>query len=165
MDIRWHRWVYGWKLHLASVVADVGIPLAAKLTVANTDDGEVACELLTELPGDTHYLLGDQHYNREPLRGACHQREIELITSQPGKYPHTGFGVEVRRLFHKLRSLAMENLNEHFKAIFDLHADVPTKGEMATQRFALGAVFVYQLAIRRQNIYDQPSIRQDVDEI
>lgn len=143
----WHGWVYGWKLHLASVVADVWIPLAAKLTVANTDDGEVACELLGEVPGEVHYLLGDQHYNREPLREDCYLRGIELVTSQPGKYPHSGSGVEVRRVFHKLRSLAMENLNEHFKAIFDVHGGVPTKGETPTARFALGAVFVYQLAV------------------
>jgi hypothetical protein len=54
--------------------------------------------------------------------------------------------VEVRRIFHKLRSIAMENFNEHFKGIFDGHGQVPTKGLIATQRFALGAVFVYQLA-------------------
>ncbi len=28
----WHGWVYGWKLHLVSVVASVWIPLAADLT-------------------------------------------------------------------------------------------------------------------------------------
>lgn len=143
----WHGWVYGWKLHLASAVADAWIPLAAKLTVANTDDGEVAGELLPEVAGEVRYVLGDQHYNRDPLRKACHQRGIELVTSQPGKYPHTDAGVDVRRVFHKLRSLAIENLNEHLKAIFDVHGAVPTKGEIATARFALGAVFVYQLAI------------------
>jgi hypothetical protein len=56
-------------------------------------------------------------------------------------------GSRVRRIFHKLRSLAMENFNEHFKGIFDGHGQVPTKGLLATQRFALGAIFVYQLAL------------------
>ena len=143
----WHGWVYGWKLHLASVVAEVWLPLAAKLTVANTDDGEIGYELLPEIPGEVHYVLGDQHYHRDLLEQACHQRGIELVTSQPGKYPHNDIGVEVRRVFHKLRSLAMENLNEHLKAIFEVHGAVPTKGAMATTRFALGAVLVYQLSV------------------
>jgi hypothetical protein len=54
---------------------------------------------------------------------------------------------EVRRVFHKLRSLSLENFHEHFKGIFDGHGQVPTKGLLATQRFALGAIFVYQLAL------------------
>jgi hypothetical protein len=41
----------------------------------------------------------------------------------------------------------MENFNEHFKGIFDGHGQVPTKGLLATQRFALGAIFVYQMAL------------------
>jgi len=55
--------------------------------------------------------------------------------------------VEVRRFFHELRSRAIENFNEHFKGIFDGHAQVPTRGLVNTQRFALGAIFVYQLAV------------------
>jgi hypothetical protein len=50
-------------------------------------------------------------------------------------------------VLHKLRSLALENLNEHIKSIFDGHGQVPTKGLTASKRFALGAVFVYQLAL------------------
>jgi hypothetical protein len=46
-----------------------------------------------------------------------------------------------------LRSRAIENFNEHFKGIFDSHGQVPTKGLVNTQRFALGAIFVYQLAL------------------
>ena len=33
------------------------------------------------------------------------------------------------------------------KAIFEVHGQVPTRGLIDTQRFALGAVFVYQLAL------------------
>jgi len=143
----WHGWVYGWKLHLASVVAGVWLPLAAQLTVANTDDGEVARQLLVEVPYEVRFILGDQHYNRDELRADCHLRDCSLVTSQPGKYPHTDEGVEVRRIFHKLRSVAMENFNEHFKGIFAAHGPVPTKGKVATSRFALGAIFVYQLAL------------------
>ena len=143
----WHGWVYGWKLHLASVVAAVWIPLAAGLTPANADDGEVARDLLPEVPYEARFVLGDQHYHRDELRADCHLRGCDLVTSQPGKYPHTDLGVEVRRIFHKLRSLAIENFNEHFKGIFEAHGPVPTKGKAATARFALGAVLVYQLAL------------------
>ena len=44
-------------------------------------------------------------------------------------------------------SYAIENYDEHFKGIFDAHGQVPTKGLRNTQRFALGAIFVYQLAL------------------
>jgi hypothetical protein len=53
----------------------------------------------------------------------------------------------VRRIFHLLRHRAIENLNGHFKALFDAYGSVPTKGEADTARFALGAVLVYQMAL------------------
>ncbi|MBE7553659.1 MAG: hypothetical protein HS126_21535 [Anaerolineales bacterium] len=34
-----------------------------------------------------------------------------------GPYPHRDDGVEVRRILHKTRSLAIENFNEQFKSI------------------------------------------------
>jgi hypothetical protein len=57
----------------------------------------------------------------------------------------------VRRLLHELRSRAIENLNEQFKGIFDVHCQVPTRGLVNTRRFALGAVFVYQLTLWYRN--------------
>jgi len=41
----------------------------------------------------------------------------------------------------------MENFNEHFKGIFDGRGQVPTKGLLATLRFSLEAIFVYQLVV------------------
>ena len=143
----WHGWVYGWKLHVVSVVAAVWIPLAADLTPANTADNEAAPALIQELAPELRFLLGDRHYNAPNVREVCEQRDYILVTSQYGRYPHTDPGVEVRRVFHKLRSLAIENFNEHFKGIFDGHGQVPTKGLVNTRRFALGAIFVYQLAL------------------
>jgi hypothetical protein len=70
-----------------------------------------------------------------------------VVASQPGKYPHRDAGVEVRRLFHQLRSRAIENFNGQFKGIFEAYGQVPTKGLVNTQRFVLGAVFLYQLAL------------------
>jgi hypothetical protein len=143
----WHGWVYGWKLHVASVVAAVWIPLSAQLTSANVADNEIAPALIYELPPEAHFILGDLHYNAPNVQAVCEQTGRILVTTQYGPYPHTDPGVEVRRIFHKLRSLAIENFNQHFKGIFDGHGQVPTKGLLNTQRFALGAIFVYQLAL------------------
>src|SRR5262245_42580758 len=59
----WHGWVYGWKLHLATVVAAVWIPVAARLTAANRADNEVAPALIRDLPPEARLVLGDTHYN------------------------------------------------------------------------------------------------------
>ncbi len=143
----WHGWVYGWKLHVVSVVAGVWFPIAAVLTPANVADSDPAPALLREVPAEVRFVLGDRHYNTPELAANCEQANRLLVTTRYGRYPHTDDGVEVRRIFHKLRSITMENFNEHFKGIFDGHGQVPTKGLLATQRFALGAIFVYQLAL------------------
>jgi hypothetical protein len=144
----WHGWVYGWKLHLACTVAGVWIPLAARLTPANASDNQIAPLLIEELPDEARFVLGDTHYNAQNVREACLAGEMFLVASgRGGPYPHTDAGVEVRRILHRLRHVAIENLNEHFKALFEVHGSVPTRGRLDTARFALGAVFVYQLAL------------------
>ena len=144
----WHGWVYGWKLHLAVSVAAVWIPLAARLTSANESDNNLAPALIEELPLEPDlFVLGDLQYNAPNVLQACQHKRRTLVTTQYGPYPHTDDGVNVRRVFHQLRHRAIENFNEQFKAIFDAHGQVPTKGLINTQRFALGAVFVYQLAL------------------
>jgi len=143
----WHGWVYGWKLHLVTTVAAVWIPLAATLTPANVADNEEVLRLVPELPDDVRYLLGDVHYNDPTLRERWETGDRLLVTTKRGRYPHTDDGVEVRRLFHQLRSHAIENFNEQFKGIFECHSQVPTKGLAATQRHVLGAVFLYQLLL------------------
>lgn len=143
----WHGWCYGWKLHVVATVAAAWIPLAADLTPANAADNEAAPALLRELPREVRFVTGDVHYNAPNVRDACELHDYILVASRRGPYPHTDDGVEVRRMFHKLRSGAIENFNEHFKGIFDAHGQVPTKGLTNTRRFALGAIFVYQLAL------------------
>jgi Transposase DDE domain len=143
----WHGWVYGWKLHLVSTVAAVWIPLAAELTPANTADSVVAEALICRIPSEVRYLLGDRHYTTPALQALCWEDERDLVTTRYGRYPHTDGGTEVRRLFHKLRSTAIENFNEQFKAIFGGHGQVPTKGLTNTRRWALGAIVVYQLML------------------
>lgn len=143
----WHGWVYGWKLHLAATVASVWIPLAAELTAANVADSELAPDLLCRLPPEVRVILGDRHYNTSALHELCAEDERLLVTTRYGRYPHTDVGVEVRRIFHKLRSVTIENFNEHFNGMFDVHGHVPTKGLRNTRRFALGAIVVYQLIV------------------
>jgi hypothetical protein len=143
----WHGWVYGWKLHLVTTVAAVWIPLAADLTPANVADNIEAPLLLKELPPTLRFLLGDKSYHDPELQHLWETHERILVTTLPGRYPHDDAGVQVRRIFHRLRSRAIENFNEQFKGIFHGHGQVPTRGLIATRRFVLGAVFVYQLAL------------------
>jgi hypothetical protein len=143
----WHGWVYGWKLHLITTVAAVWIPLAAELTPANVADNEQAPALLEALPAQVRFVLGDQQYNDPALRDHCAAHARVLVTPKRGAYPHQDDGVAVRRVFHELRSRAIENFNGQFKAIFDCRGPVPTRGLGATRRFVLGAVLVYQLAL------------------
>jgi Transposase DDE domain len=105
----WHGWVYGWKLHLAITVGGMWIPLSARLTPADVADNQIAPSLIEELPEEARFVLGDTHYNAENVRDKCERTERFLVTSKRGAYPHTDSGVEVRRIFHKLRSLANEN--------------------------------------------------------
>ncbi len=144
----WHGWVYGWKLHLATTVGDVWTPLAAHLTPANVHDSKLAGHLIEQAPEEARFVLGDTHYNTPEIRLLCAGSGRFLVASgRRGPYPHTDEGVEARRIFHRLRHTAVENFNEHFKAIFDCHGLVPTRGRLDTARFALGAVFTYQIAL------------------
>ena len=124
--------------------------LAAEVTPANIADNEQAPALIEILPPGLHFLLGDQHYHDEALLRQCDSRGRTLVTSSTGKnnpYPHHDNGVQVRKILSKTRSIAIENFNEHFKTIFDVHGAVPTKGLLTSQRFVLSAIFVYQLAV------------------
>jgi len=94
--------------------------------------------LLREVPADVRFVLGDLHYNTPELHENCEHADRLLATTRYGRYTQTNAGVEVRHIFHKLRSVAMENFNEQCKGIFDGHGQVPTKGLIATQRFADG---------------------------
>jgi hypothetical protein len=130
--------------------------LAAELTVANTDDASVAPALLRPLPAEVRYVLGDTHYNTPDLRQACQARGWWLVASRRGKYPHTDGGVEVRRIFHKLRSKTIEPFNRLFKNVFEWGGQVPVKGLRRTQLVVLGAVLLYQLVLLYQFQHAKP---------
>ncbi len=95
----------------------------------------------------TTFRLDDHHYRREEIVQVCAQTERLLATTKYGKYPHQDDGIEVRRVFHKLHSIAIENFNEHYKAIFDAYGQVLTRSKLNTQRFALGTVWLYHLVL------------------
>jgi transposase len=144
----WHGWVYGWKLHVVVTVSDsVWLPLAADLTPANVADNEHAVPLLAGLPEEVTAVLGDMHYNDPALHTVITAAGHLLITTKRGAYPHTDDGVEVRRVFHQLRSHAIENFNAQFKAVFHCQGSVPTRGRISTRLFTLGAVLLYQLTL------------------
>jgi hypothetical protein len=152
----YHGWWYGWKLHLACAVSAVWIPLAAELTVANTDDAMIAPALLAQLPAVVRYVLGDTHYNTPDVQQLCQGRGWWLVASRRGKYPHTDSGVEVRRIFHKLRSQSIEPFNGLFKNVFEWGGQVPVKGLRRTQLLVLGAVLLYQLVLLYQCQHAKP---------
>jgi hypothetical protein len=151
----WHGWWYGWKLHLAVSIGSLWIPLAAEFTVANVADSEVAPLLLTQLPAAVRYVLGDQHYNTPDLRTECARHNRELVATRRGPYPHTDGGVEVRRVFHKLRSQAIEPFNGLFKNLFEWGGQMPVKGLGRCQLLALGAVLLYQVVLLYQHHHHQ----------
>lgn len=147
----WHGWVYGWKLHVICTAGSVWLPLAADLTAAPDANNVVAPRLTRELPADLRFLLGDQHYRDADLTALCAQRSCVLVVPKGGRYPYDDAGAEVRRVLHKTRSITIENFNEQFKGIFDAHAHVPTRGLAATRRYALGAIFTYQLVVLQRH--------------
>lgn len=152
----WHGWWYGWKLHLAVTIGRVWSPLAAEFTPANAADNDIAPPLLRELPLEIRYVLGDQHYNTPALRAECALHNRELVATRRGGYPHTDGGVEGRRLFHKLRSQAIEPFNGLFKNVFEWGGQMPVKGLNRCQLFALGAVLLYQWVLLYQHEHQMP---------
>ena len=96
-------------------------------------------------------MLGDQHYNTPELRAACALQGRELVATRRGPYPHTDGGVEVRRIFHKLRSQAIEPFNGLFKHVFEWRGQMPVKGLCRCRLLALGAVMLYQLVLLYQH--------------
>jgi hypothetical protein len=152
----YHGWWYGGKLHLAVVVGSVWSPLAAECTVASDADHLIAPKLLEPLPMMVRYVLGDTHYNTPELRAECALHNRELVATRRGPSPHRDGGVEVRRIFHKRRSLAIEPFNGLCKHIFEWRGQMPVKGLKRCQLFALGAILLYQIVLLYQHQRQQP---------
>ncbi len=144
----WYIWIHNWKLRLLCTAGRVWMPLAAERTPANAADNLQAPGLCQKFPMELRFLLGDHHDRGPDLEQRCTRRGCLVMTPTGGVCPHTDDGVEVRRILRKTHSIAIENFHEQFKGIFEGHSQVPTRGLVATRRFALGAIFVYQLALR-----------------
>jgi len=149
------RLVVRLEVALGGALGPIRIPLAAEFTVANVADSEIAPVLFTQLPAEVRYVLGDQHYNTPELRAECGRHTRELVATRHGAYPHTDGGVEVRRIFHKLRSQAIEPFNGLFKNLFEGGGQMPVKGLRRCQLLALGAVLLYQLVLLYQHQHPQ----------
>jgi hypothetical protein len=153
----WHGWIYGWKLHLVTTVADVWIPLAAEVTAANVADNVQATPLVAAIPREARFILGDAHYHDAVLQQqAAEQGQVLLAARRGGVRPRTDDGAAVRQVLHALRSHAIENFHGQFKAIFDVGRPVPTRGLRATRRWLLGTVLVYQLALLHRHQVGEP---------
>ena len=124
----WHGWWYGWKLHLAVALGPLRIPLAAEFTVANVADSEGAPWLFIQLPAEVRYVLGDHHSNTPELRAEGGRHNRDLVATRRGASPHPEGGVEVRRIFHNLRSQAIEPFTGLFKHLFEWGGQMPVKG-------------------------------------
>lgn len=137
-------------------VGAIWIPLAAELTVANRGDNAVAPLRLAPLPREVRYVLGATHDHDPELRHQCHQRGCALVATRRGPSPHGDGGVEVRKVFHTLRSPALEPFNGLFKNVFEWRVKMPVKGWRQSQLLALGAVVVYQLVLLYQHEQNLP---------
>ena len=132
---------------MVTVWDTVWLPMAAALTPAHVADNQHAPVLLATLPEEVSAVLGDQHDHDPALAALVEGHGRLLVTTKRAPYPHTDDGVKVRRIFHQLRSHAIEHFNGQFKAIFGCLGHVPTRGLRQTRRFALGAVLLYQLTL------------------
>ena len=137
-------------------VGALWIPLEAELTVANRGDNEEAPWLLEPRPAEVRDVLGDTLSNTPELRQECHRRGWELVATRHGPYPHRDGGVEVRKIFHKLRSQAIEPFNGLVKNVFEWRVKMPVKGLQRSQLLALGAVVMYQLVLLSQHERNLP---------
>jgi hypothetical protein len=134
----WHGWWYGWKLHLAVTVGAGWLPRAAELTGANRGDTEVAPSWRPQLPGDVRDVVGDTHSKGPECRRQCQRCGGALVATRRGAYPHRDGGVEVRSIFHQLRSPAIEPCKGLFKNIFAWRVKMPVQGLQCSPRLALG---------------------------
>src|SRR5262249_60367740 len=98
----------------------------------------------------------DATYEEPASRDHCQQRGWELGATRRGPHPHRDSGVEVRKVFHKLRSQAIAPFNGLFKNVFEWRVKRPVKGLQRSQLLALGAVVLYQLVLLYQHERNLP---------
>lgn len=156
----WHGWVYGWKLHVVVTATRILIPLAAMATPADVGDNTVAPRLIRRLPHGLRWLLGDTAYQDAKLHQLCQERQIQLVAPRRGgPRPRRDPGAAVRRVLHTVRNTTIERFFAHFKNVFELLDQVPTRGRIRTSLLLLGSVYVYQLVLLLQLELGQQPLR------
>ena len=84
-------------------------------------------------------ILGDT-YN-DPILRHAYEQQSRFLVATGGARSTPDPGVEVRKIFHRLRSKAIEPFNGLFKNIFKWGGQVPVKGLKRTHLIVVGAVF------------------------
>jgi Transposase DDE domain len=168
----WHGWVYGWKLHLAITVGGMWIPLSARLTPADVADNQIAPLLIEELPEQARFVLGDTHYNAQNVRHKCERTERFLVTSKRGAYPHTDCGVEVRRIFHKLRrggptrtSTSISRPSSSYTSRFPPRAQSTPPASLLGQCWSTSWLYSTVMSETRNSIVDSNRSSEPLDEL
>lgn len=147
---QYKHWVYGYKTHLltTSSFKSVPLPIDCEITTANITDSKIAVNLLSELPEDNRFVLGDKGYDVKALRTICAKSESILITpirknrskknldyaksyrSQIGKKRYAQRGKTIEPLFgyikdlfltHKLVMKGLENVKSYLSIIVWLY--------------------------------------------
>ena len=76
---------------------------------------------------------GDTPYQPPDLHGVCALQGRTLIAAGRTAAPADNLSKPLQAIFHALRHIAAENLNELLKNVFGLHGAVPTTGRLASQ--------------------------------
>ena len=137
-------------------VGAVGIPRAAELTPANTAEKVLAPRLVAPLPAEVRDVLSDTASNDPAVHRLCEQSNRWLVGTRRGACPHHDDGVEVWRLFHQLRSQAIDPFNGVSKNILEWRTQMPVKGLRRSQLLALGASVKYQRVLLHQHDHHLP---------
>ena len=137
---------------LPEQIGCLGRHLVEVLKPANTADNQIAPDLIEQLPEEARFVVGDIHYNAPNLREAClhHSSNEErfLVTTKRGAYPHTDLMASKSdasstscAAWPTRTSMSISRLSSRYTGRF------PPGRLINTQRFALGAVWIYQLTL------------------
>jgi hypothetical protein len=83
--------------------------LPPTLRRSNAGNDETAPGLLDELAAEAGFVLGDLHYNSQRARRLRRAERTLVMIGRDLSPGHGDSSVDERRVFHQLRSLAMEN--------------------------------------------------------
>ena len=100
----------------------------SKWPVLNENRAEELTSARQQLPMEGRYGLGATPDNTPALRAESGLPNRQLLATRGSRHPHQDDDVEVRRIFHKLRSLAIELFLGLFKTIFEWRGQMLVKG-------------------------------------